>query len=119
MNSEIYNEAFHEDREKLTSYAAERILRVLTDYFDIKSIVDFGGGIGVWIKAFRSANPGSLEALCIDGDYISKDMLVCDPGDFLCKDLEKEIDLSSRYDLAISLEVAEHLSFERAESADN
>lgn len=54
--------------------------------------------------------------LGIDGDYVPKEYLVIDKDEFMACDLEKRLDINKQFDLAISLEVAEHLSKGRAES---
>lgn len=115
MNTEIYNDKFHEGRTNLTQYSAQRILALLLEIYPIKSVCDIGGGIGVWVKTFLELNEKG-NVLCIDGDYIKKDQLVIEENNFVVKDLEDRITLKTRYDLAISLEVAEHLTSGRAES---
>lgn len=115
MNAEIYNDKFHEGRTDLTQYSAQYILKLLLGIYPIKSVCDIGGGIGVWVKTFLELRKEG-NVLCIDGNYINKDQLVIKENDFMVKDLEERITLNARYDLAISLEVAEHLTLGRAES---
>ena len=76
------------------------------------------GGIGVWIDEFLKQRNYSEKCLahCVDGNYITENMLVIDKDRFITRDLESQLSLDARYDLAISLEVAEHLSETRAQS---
>jgi hypothetical protein len=78
-----------------------------------KSVVDFGCGIGTWLSSFKSM--GVQEILGLDGSWVDKSNFVEDVlDDFQIADLEFPISLTRKYDLAISLEVAEHLSAESA-----
>jgi hypothetical protein len=77
------------------------------------SLIDFGCGNGTWIKAFASL--GVNELLGIDGDYVKKENLLIDPKFFRPYDLSKKFRTPKKYDLAISLEVAEHLEKKYAE----
>jgi len=92
------------------------IVPVVLQYVEPRSVVDFGCGIGTWLNAFK--NNGVSEVLGLDGDWYNKDLLFkyISPNEFQCVDLEKPIHLQKKYDLVVSLEVAEHLS---EQSADN
>jgi SAM-dependent methyltransferase len=83
---------------------------VLTMLPPVNSVVDFGCGIGRWLKAFKNCGVG--EILGLDGEWCNKELLLkhIDKNEFRCVDLEYPIHLDKTYDLVISLEVAEHLS---------
>jgi hypothetical protein len=49
------------------------------------------------------------ELLGVDGDYVARDTLQIDPGRFVAADLEQGVPAVGSFDLAVSLEVAEHL----------
>lgn len=89
------------------------ILSIILKRFEIKSMVDFGCAIGRWCKVGKDL--GIEEVLGLDGEYINRDALVIDKNEFIGVDLGGRIELSKRYDLAISLEVAEHLSEEKSD----
>ena len=82
---------------------------------DPKSVVDFGCGIGTFLSVFKSL--GVRDILGIDGSWTNKELLYkyISPEEFKEFDLEKEIKLDKKYDLALCLEVAEHLSEDAAE----
>jgi SAM-dependent methyltransferase len=88
---------------------------VLELYPNVKSAVDFGCGLGTWIRAFK--NNGVSEILGLDGRWCNKSLLFknIDEKEFKIVDLEKPIHLDKTYDLVISLEVAEHLSKDAAD----
>lgn len=79
-----------------------------------KSVIDIGCGLGTWLKVFEQN--GVEDYLGADGHYLNMDMVVCDKNKIKKVDLEKFQDFGRKFDLAITLEVAEHLS---ENSADN
>jgi SAM-dependent methyltransferase len=86
------------------------VVPLFLDFFQPTSVVDFGCGLGTWLKAFK--DNGVKEILGLDGDWCNKDLLYkyIKKEEFKCVDLESPIHLEKEYDLVISLEVAEHLS---------
>jgi cyclopropane fatty-acyl-phospholipid synthase-like methyltransferase len=111
--STTYNAGFYRDLEDTSYNSALRVLSVVFDVLEIKSVVDFGCGTGAWLRAAQEF--GSVRALGIDGDWVKPEMLVCSKMEFRPMELEQPIRLSETFDLAISCEVGEHLSEARAE----
>jgi SAM-dependent methyltransferase len=74
-----------------------------------KSVLDVGCGIGTWLKAFKDC--GVIDVIGIDGDYVDRTLLnkYISNDEFLGFDLTKSFNLGRKFDLAISLEVIEHL----------
>lgn len=66
-----------------------------------------GCGTGAWLSVWQQH--GVQDILAVDGDYITKDLLLIDPDHFLAADLEKEVPVNRRFDLVMSLEAAEHI----------
>lgn len=79
---------------------------LLIDLVHPTSVVDVGGGTGAWLSVFKQL--GVKNVLCIDG-YVNDDILLIDKDEFLPLDLSKPFSGIGEYDLALSLEVAEHL----------
>lgn len=75
-----------------------------------QSVVDVGCGIGTFLFAFKEV--GVKRVLGIDGSWVNKNLLgkYIDAKEFLEVDLEKPIQLNKKFDLAVCLEVAEHIS---------
>ena len=71
------------------------------------SVLDVGCGTGTWLKVFSDNRV--MDYLGIDSDEVQADSLTIPPDHFMAKDLRHQIDLQRKYDLVISLEVAEHL----------
>lgn len=88
--------------------AAIEVVPFLIDLLKPKSVVDVGCGTGTWLKIFLDHKIN--EILGIDGTYLNKEQLKIDSSKFIAYDLETLYRCEKKYDLVISLEVAEHLS---------
>lgn len=78
-----------------------------------KSVVDVGCGTGGWLAVFKEL--GIQDYLGIDGEYVDLKMLQIPQEKFLAFDLKQPLPIDKKFDLVVSLEVAEHLPFEVAE----
>lgn len=110
-----YSEEFYLNRHKDTIYSANTILSILFAYIPgVQSAIDIGCGVGTWLSVLQKKGVKHIQGL--DGSWVNQDLLVIPRDSFNQVDLDREeIRLSQRYDLAISLEVAEHLPVNRAE----
>ncbi len=79
-----------------------------------RSVVDVGCGTGTWLAEWLAL--GVTDVLGVDGDYVPRDRLEIPEALFAPRDLRQPLRLDRRFDLAQSLEVAEHLPPPRAES---
>lgn len=93
--------------------SAQIIVPIVMDLIQPQSVVDVGCAQGVWLDVFKKAG-NVKKVLGIDGDWVDTNKLLISKEDFLIHDLEKRLILDKKYDLAISLEVAEHISQEHA-----
>ena len=111
--SNIYRHKFYKDRHQKTVYSANKILPIVMDVLpEIHSVVDFGCGVGTWLSVLKEKNVNHIQGL--DGFWVKQELLEIPKENFRQVNLEKKVKLSRRYDLAISLEVAEHLPIEAA-----
>jgi SAM-dependent methyltransferase len=107
-----YNKDFYINRNQNTRASAEIIAGIINEIYDVKTVVDVGCGIGTWLSVFKDF--GAKRIFGIDGPWVDKTMLKI-PGDcFSSQDLTAPACLGN-FDLAISLEVAEHLPEQYAE----
>lgn len=104
--------------QALGSLASARV--VLSELFNVfrpNSFVDIGCGVGTWCRA--AADLGVSKVLGVDGGYVLEGNLLIEADQFRSLDLENErvSTLSiGKFDLASCLEVAEHLSYDRADT---
>lgn len=104
----IYGHDFYKYGHQKTVFSANTILSLVLDVFpETQSAVDFGCGVGTWLSVLKEK--GVKEIQGIDGPWVEKKLLQIPEQDFLQANFEKGITLDRKYDLAISLEVAEHL----------
>lgn len=82
---------------------ADEVLR----YVSPKSLIDLGCGNGAWTKAF--ADRGITDYLGVDGPWVDPAWLDIPAEHFRQDDLAVGSKIDRTYDLAISVEVAEHL----------
>jgi SAM-dependent methyltransferase len=97
--------------------AAEEMVPYIVNLLQPNSVVDVGCGIGTWLKVFL--DNGVLDYLGIDGNYLDKSLLKIDKSFFVQHDLETYYASTRKFDLVISLEVAEHLKEESADEFIN
>jgi cyclopropane fatty-acyl-phospholipid synthase-like methyltransferase len=114
MLAEHYNEAFYDRQVAGSVSSAEVILGLLYDFYQPRSVIDVGCGRGAWLSVAESL--GAKILIGLDGYWNTKDKLLCRNIDFTSVDLEGPVDIREKYDLCISLEVAEHLASKRAKA---
>jgi SAM-dependent methyltransferase len=106
IENSVYNEKFYENRGVIFD-SANAIIPHLLQLVDVKSVIDVGCGPGEWLSTFRQH--GVTDIVGYDGEWVDKSTLHFPRELFVTADLKKPIQLSRKFDLAISLEVAEHL----------
>lgn len=92
--------------------APNQIVPYIIELINPKSVVDVGCGLATWLKVFEEHDVHDI--LGIDGHYVNKALLKVDSTLFEEHDLETPYYSRKRYDLALSLEVAEHLKVDSA-----
>jgi cyclopropane fatty-acyl-phospholipid synthase-like methyltransferase len=111
----VYSQDFYRNRHENTIHSASTILSILLERIPaVHSAVDIGCGVGTWLSVLQEKGVEDIQG--IDGSWVDRDVLAIPRTCFRQMDLRKStIKLPQRYDLAISLEVAEHLPSDRAE----
>lgn len=104
-----YDDKFYLTYAACSSGSASKVVPHIMELFSPESVVDVGCGIGTWLSVFKEQ--GVKDILGIDGDYVNRSQLLFDKDHFLSHDLTQPLRLvkSRRFDLALSLEVGEHL----------
>jgi SAM-dependent methyltransferase len=105
---ETYDRAYYAGQVQGSLRSAAMLVpRILSLFPGTASVVDFGCGTGAWLHQFKVAGIGRV--LGLDGGAPDDGMLLLSRGEFRGVDLAGPIRLEERFDLAMSLEVAEHL----------
>lgn len=107
-----YNNAFYDAQKPGSESSARVVLSLLFKHYMPQSIVDVGCGAGTWLKAAKEL--GVRKILGLDGEYATQ-QLVIPIENFVPHDLSTKIGAHQKFELAMSLEVAEHLDKSRAE----
>ena len=116
MNVEnIYNAEFYNEQKYRSLRAAGIILPYLFQFYKPNSVVDIGCGSGSWLRASKDLGVETIHGVDIEQTvFVPRD--VSDIFDFSNLTSQDEFVSSQKYDLAISLEVAEHLDPQNAVS---
>lgn len=107
-----YNKDFYSDITESSIQSARQILGILYSVYQPKSVIDVGCGRGAWLLVAELL--GSQKLVGVDGTWMKKENLLSNKIDFQAVDLERLARVGGKYDLCISLEVAEHFSESRA-----
>ena len=102
----MYNQQFYDRNLKYASDLSERLTPFLCGVLKVNSIVDFGCGEGKLLSDLSYGFPTED----ILGLNYNKPENLCFPEEkFMQCDFTKDLSLDRKFDLAISLEVAEHI----------
>jgi SAM-dependent methyltransferase len=107
MTEARYDSAYFKVKDASERASAEAIVPLVIRLLEPLSVCDVGCARGGWLAVFKEH--GVRRVLGIDGDYVERDNLMIDASEFLPADLDRGVPAVGRFDLAVSLEVAEHL----------
>lgn len=102
-----YDQEWHHYFASMTSQSAHKIMGYLCTHFNIQSAIEFGCGHAHWLEVATQLGIADIQGL--DGPWTELDQLRIDQKNFRVTDLEASVNLSRQFDLAICMEVGEHL----------
>jgi SAM-dependent methyltransferase len=115
IESKKYTKSFYESQQDASYSSAKVILPLVDEVFHPSSIIDIGCGVGYWLKVWlEELSVSRIQG--VEGPYVSPEMLQVSQEHILFQDLKEPLQINERFDLAMSLEVAEHLPQLKAES---
>lgn len=104
----LYNDNFYSKHISGMSKSAEVVLGLLYEHYKPQAVIDIGCGQGAWLASAESLGSTTLKGM--DGKWVREEALLSKNIDFSAINLEEDMPkLIKKYDLCISLEVAEHL----------
>lgn len=110
--SVVYDENFFTDIQAGSRLSANAIVPLAMELIRPSRVVDVGCGTGEFLTVFQEY--GVDEILGIDGEYVERSQLTIPQEHFMALELSKPFTIDKSYDLAVCLEVAEHLPPESA-----
>jgi SAM-dependent methyltransferase len=113
-NNTPYTGEFYKLHRDISRQSAQHIVPMVLELVHPKSVIDVGCGVGAWLSVFKEYGVDDIYG--IDGDYVDRNMLEIPEQRFFPSDLSKAIRLNRQFDLVVSLEVAEHLPNDCAET---
>jgi SAM-dependent methyltransferase len=113
MPAPAYTSKFYHNMRSGSRRSAQAVVPIVLQLVEPKAVVDVGCGDGTWLSVFREL--GVIDTVGIDGDYVDRRLLQIPEDQFRATDLTLPFGLPRTFDLAVSLEVAEHLPPQSAE----
>jgi SAM-dependent methyltransferase len=111
-----YSEKFYNEMVDTSVSSAEVVVPLVLASLaphSIQSVIDVGCGEGRWLSVFKKN--GVTKVFGVDGTPVTKERLAIAIEEFKQVDFEKPFALDKKADLAMSLEVAEHLPNSKAD----
>jgi len=108
-----YTQKFYDKYFEGSYSSAKEVINFISDFLTPKTIIDFGCGAGTWLMASKEIL--SSKILGIDQHKYSEIRMYIDEEEYISLDLTSPIQIGEKFDLAISVEVAEHLDEKHAD----
>ena len=102
-----YDDSFYKGQASSSEQSALQTLPHLFDLINPQSVIDFGCGVGTWLKASKDLGATKLNG--VEGPWVKQEQVI-DPDITLTNTNFDSPQLpEGKWDLAISMEVAEHI----------
>lgn len=105
--SSQYSSHWFQELQADSQRSASQVVPLLLELLTPTKVIDVGCGTGDWLAVFQKY--GVDEVWGIDGAYVDQALLSIPAERFLVRDLAEPFQVADRFDLVLSLEVAEHL----------
>src|SRR5882762_2484851 len=100
----MYDDPFFDAHSDGSLRSARVVVPIVLELVQTQSVIDVGCGSGAWLRACKENGVKTVQG--VDSSHYSK--LLIDPSEFNEVNLEQPFKMERKYDLAVSLEVAEH-----------
>jgi SAM-dependent methyltransferase len=101
-----YGPAFYQGVNHPSLRSGQVVMPLILDLLKPASAVDVGCGQGEWLSVAASYG---VEVLGVDGPHVADEQLLIPKDRFIRQDLSQPLKFDRQFDLAMSLEVGEHL----------
>ncbi len=102
-----YTVSWYRGQMERSLASARGIVPLLMNMLNPASVVDVGCGLGQWLSVFQERGVGRI--LGLDGSWVNTNHLMIPADRFMAVNLCEPIPAPGQFDLALSVEVAEHL----------
>ncbi len=92
---------------RVSGAAAAAVVPLVAEWLQPRSVVDLGCNAGVWLRAFMEAGVDDVRGY--DHPSLDRTRLLIPADRFVPADLGEPIEVDRTFDLAVCLEVAEHI----------
>jgi len=114
IEAKHYTNKFFEGHENGALSSAKKVVPFINEVIKPRSVIDVGCGVGNWLKVWKEdIKVDRIQG--IEGPYLSPHLLQIPLENVIFQDLKQDFRITDKFDLAMSLEVAEHLPKESAE----
>lgn len=107
MSHSTYGDKFFANLNDISLPSARVVVPRIMNLLQPQSVLDVGCGQGAWLRAFQENGVKSVRGL--DGHYVDRSRLLIGADSFSSVDLSSLKTIDGHYDLAMCLEVAEHI----------
>src|SRR4051812_4451429 len=102
-----YDAGFYTELAGEVRESAKVVVPIVVDRLAPHSVLDVGCGHGSWLRVFMDL--GISDVVGVDGPHVATSELEIPVDRFVAHDLGEQLELERRFDLAMCLEVGEHL----------
>ncbi len=107
MSKALYSKEFYDLQLRGSLDSARLFLGYLFAYWTPRSVIDIGCGRGAWLTVCKEL--GAKHLVGLEGAWVRQEMMLDPSIEFRNANLAEVTPVCGTYDLALSLEVAEHL----------
>ena len=109
-----YDDSFYEGQSTTSIQSALATLPYLFDLVRPESAIDFGCGVGTWLKAAKQLGVTKLDG--VEGPWVRPEQIIDDEINLTNTNFDAPEIPEGQWDVAMSLEVAEHIETSSSES---
>jgi len=102
-----YSSDFYAYNNRVAVASARAVVPRVAALLAPASVLDVGCGVGAWCNVWLEN--GAKDVAGADGDYVERERLLMGAERFIAANLAKPFNAGARFDLVMSLEVAEHV----------